>query len=472
MNGVIGMTDNLLESDLTPGQREHAEIVRSSGNALLDLINDLLDFSKIEAGKLELEDIPFSLERLAEEVGDILAIRAQSKSLEFVVKVGRNVPECVMGDPVRLRQVLINLGNNTIKFTECGEVQIVVNVGPRPGEIQVHVIDTGIGIPADRISRLFESFSQVDASTTRKYGGTGLGLAISKQLVEAMGGVIEVESEVGKGTDFHFTCRLPESDPSALETRGGLVNLESGLNVLVVDDKATNRFYLREVLQHWNCNVIEAEDGPIALDVLAGRDQGTELFDLILLDYQMPDMNGVELARRIRELPACSQVPMILLTSIHHSEADGWKSAGIQLCLTKPIKKSHLLGGLNRAIDGEPASRPQAVASKKSRIEFAGESILLVEDNPVNQKIAMPLLKKSGLDVDVVNNGREAVEAYERNSYDLILMDCQMPEMDGSQATRAIRALEDGGPGIPIVAMTANALKGDRERCIDAGMND
>jgi two-component system sensor histidine kinase/response regulator len=414
MNGVIGMTDLLLESGLTEGQSEYAEIVRASGSALLDLINDILDFSKIEAGKLELEEIPFNIERLVEVAGDILAIRAQSKSLEFVVNIHDDVSECVLGDPVRLRQVLINLGNNAIKFTESGEVQISVRASDRPDEIRIDVIDTGIGIPADRMNRLFQSFSQVDASTARKYGGTGLGLAISKRLVEAMGGVVEVDSEVGKGTDFHFSCRLPATDSSALKDPVRSGSLESGLRVLIVDDNATNRLYLREVFQHWRCDSVEAHGGNRALEILEGHDHQNEPFDLILLDYQMPGMNGTDLSRRIRELPECSTVPMVLLTSIHHNEADEWKAAGITLCLTKPIKKSYLLGAINRAIHGDSEEgRGYGLRSggtaKDSNMDGA---VLLVEDNIVNQKVALAMLRRRGLTADVARNGHEAVTAF------------------------------------------------------------
>ncbi len=482
MNGVIGMTGLLLETPLDNEQRELAQTVMHSAESLLVIINDILDFSKIEAGRLELEILDFDVRVVVEETLDMLAHKADSKGLELACLVHSNVPQLVRGDPGRLRQVLLNLLSNAVKFTERGEVVLsvtLVDETPERANLRFAVSDTGIGIPPDRMDRLFQSFSQVDSSTTRKFGGTGLGLAISRQLVEIMGGKVEVESEIGKGSTFAFNVvlDLQEAQPSQ-----NLPIPESfhQFKVLVVDDNATNRKLLRYQLRSWGCRYEEAADGESALERLRHAVQLGRRFSCALLDYQMPGMDGEELARRIKADPDLAGVPLVLLTSVSGlSDTARMHEAGFAAYLSKPIKQSQLFDCIASVIS-MPAADAQLCKTKivtrhslEQTRERARVRILVAEDNVVNQKVATRTLDKLGFRSEVAANGVEAIAALERTRFDLVLMDCQMPEMDGFEATRRVREKEQGSQThLPIVAMTANAMAGDREQCLAAGMDD
>ena len=481
MNGIIGMTGLLLDTPLSPEQREYAEAVRISADSLLTLINDILDFSKIEAEKLDLEIIDFDLRVTVEDTLDMMAVKAEEKNLELVGHIHPEVPSLLRGDPGRLRQVLMNLVANAVKFTEKGEVVLSVFLEEEDSThagIRFAVTDTGIGIPRERIPFLFQPFSQVDASTTRKFGGTGLGLAIARKLTERMGGRIGVESEEGKGSTFWFTARL-EKQPRDGRTPSPAPEGIRGLKVLVVDDNALNRTVLREHLKSWGCRPEEAAGGGQALEILRRASAARSPFDLAILDMMMPDMDGATLAGKIKADPDLSGVRLILLTSKgKRGDARLMQEIGFAGYLTKPIKSSHLHDCLalvhSRKAPGPGGAglpivtRFSAVEEKKRRIR-----ILLAEDNRINQKVALYHLERMGYRADAVANGKEALLALERIPYDLILMDVQMPEMDGFEATAAIRRLEgQRGRRIPIIAMTAHALKGDRERCLGAGMDD
>jgi CheY-like chemotaxis protein/HPt (histidine-containing phosphotransfer) domain-containing protein len=502
LNGIIGMTELVLDTTLTPQQRECLEMVKSSGDLLLQLVNDILDFSKIEAGKFDLDPLPFDLRDSLGEMLKPLALRAHTKGLELACRVLPGVPDGVRGDAVRLRQVITNLVNNAIKFTEKGEV--VVEVGRQKAEssrqktegseeapgpegdsaevgacllptafclLHFSVRDTGIGIPAEKLQAIFDPFEQADSSLARKYGGTGLGLAICKGLVELMNGRIWVESVVGAGSRFHFTAQVDVTGgphgrevPMAAETLHGLA-------VLVVDDNTTSRQVLVEMLQSWELRVAAVDSAAtarVALEEAAGR--GTP-FPLVLLDACMPGQDGFTLAEEIKSRPGLGGALVMMLTSV---DIPGDVARCRQLgCahLTKPFRPSDLLDAILTELSGAP--RPQ----RRSVPEGRGPSVrplrvLLAEDNAVNQKLAASLLEKDGHSVRVVANGKEALAALERESFDVVLMDVAMPEMDGYEATAAIRARERGtGRHQPIIAMTAHALKGDRERCLEAGMD-
>jgi len=481
MNGVIGMTGLLLDTDLTPEQRQYAEIVRSSGDNLLSLINNILDFSKIEAGKLELETLDFDLRTTMEDIVEMLAVKAHEKGLELTCMVEPEVPSLLRGDPGRLRQIVVNLAGNAMKFTHEGEVAIRIGL-ERATDTHVTprfaIRDTGIGIPAERQSILFTMFSQVDGSTTRKYGGTGLGLAISKQLAEKMGGRIGVESEQGKGSTFWFTAefaRQPDAKSGATPSYAEI----AGLRVLVVDDHETNRLLVNTLLLSWGCRPAEAEDGQTALHMLEDGVRRGDPFHAALIDYQMPEMDGVELGRRIAENPEIGGTRLILMSSLGQgADTTHLTTDRFAACLTKPLRQAHLRECLALAMGhggSEDRGTRRTIATRQPVVgpDRRNVRILLAEDNPTNQKVARVVLEKFGFRVDVASNGQEAVEALILIPYDLVLMDCQMPEMDGFEATRLIRG---GGrclnPRVPIVAMTANAMRGDRERCIEAGMDD
>jgi len=475
LNAVIGMTGLLLDTPLTPEQREFAGTVRTSGEALLALINDILDFSKIDAGKLDLERVPFSIRRCVEEVGDLVAQRASEKHLEIALLVHHDVPEFVEGDPTRIRQVLLNLASNAVKFTERGEVTLEVEVlrsGPSDARVRFSVRDTGIGIPAEKIPLLFQSFSQTDTSTTRRFGGTGLGLAISQRLITMMGSRIEVQSDTGKGSCFLFELDLPTTAP--IEAAATQPIPIAGCRVLVVDDNETNRRVLREQLRAWKCECTEVASAAEALGLL----RSGQNFCLALVDFQMPGMNGEELARAIRDDAALAGLRLILLTSSPRAgDTRRMRDAGFDAFLTKPVKQSQLHDAISVVLSGAAprTTRPDSplvTAELIAELARRPARILLVEDNLVNQRVAIRMLERAGLRCDVAANGIEAIEAVQRISYDLVLMDCQMPEMDGYDATAAIRQLEGPVATVPIVAMTAEALKGDRERCIAAGMDD
>ena len=485
MNGVIGMTGLLLGTDLTDEQRRYAEIVRTSAESLLSLINDILDFSKIEAGKLELEILNFNLETLLNDFAATLALRAHDKGIELICWAEPNVPTLLRGDPGRLRQILTNLAGNAIKFTKAGEVAIRVAL-ERQNDSQVllrfSVRDTGIGIPADKIGQLFNKFMQADASTTRQYGGTGLGLAISKQLAEKMGGQTGVTSEVGKGSEFWFTVRLAKQPDASATSPTPPAELR-GVHVLIVDDNATNREILRVRLAEWGMRPQEAIDGPSALQALYLAIEAKAPFVLAVVDMHMPGMDGASLGRAIQADPRLKNTRMVMLTSLGaRGDVKRFEEIGFSGYLTKPVRFQDLFGVLTLAL-GEPAGAPRSsrpIATRHSTREAlpsfrnSKARILMAEDNATNQQVALGILKNLGLHADAVANGREAVDALKTIPYDIVLMDVQMPEMDGYEAARAIRDPQTGvaNPTVPIVAMTANAMQGDRAKCLEAGMND
>jgi signal transduction histidine kinase/DNA-binding response OmpR family regulator len=481
MNGVIGMTELALDTDLTREQREYLNWVKVSAESLLSIINDILDFSKIEARKLELHQRDFNLESCLEGTLKSLAVRAHQKGLELAGYVAAGAPVELTGDPARLRQIMVNLIGNAIKFTEHGEVVARVGEESRDdGRVTLHfvVADTGIGIPKHKQAMIFEAFTQADGSATRRFGGTGLGLAIASQLVEMMGGRIWVESEPGRGSNFHFTARLglaknpreesPLPEPARLRD----------LRVLVVDDNATNRFILGQFLARWGCKTGFAESGEAALLTLRQAAKAGEPFSVILTDAQMPGMDGFALVERVRlDMELARPIIMMLTSTDQHGDAARCRDMGMAAYLVKPIQAEELRDALLAAI-GSPnleAATPERLKCPEQAEDQkpqGGLRILLAEDNPVNQHLAQRLLQKRGHQVVLVGNGREALAALEMRGFDLILMDVQMPEMDGFEATAAIREKERiSGAHIPIVAMTAHAMAGDREKCLAAGMD-
>ncbi|MGD0231815.1 MAG: response regulator [Syntrophorhabdales bacterium] len=484
MNGVIGLLELLKADTLSEKQRNYVGMALSSGAALLNVINDVLDFSKIEAGRLELNVEEFDLHESTEETVSFFAEQAQAKKIELLCHVLPGTPRRVSGDMPRIRQILINLIGNAVKFTEAGE--IAVECGPASGEdgwatIRFEVRDTGIGIAPEARSRIFDSFSQADASTTRKFGGTGLGLSIARKLVRMMGGEIGVQSQVGAGSTFWFTTRLgkaagmPENEKR--QARRARRDQLRGLKVLVVDDNATNRTILGDMLSAWGLCPATAADGPEALSALRAAAGARTPFQLAVLDMMMPGMDGIMLARAIRETPEIPPLPLIMLTSLDgKGEAGSCREADFALRLIKPVRQSQLLNGLQSVmgITGAEDAPQTGMDAGPPR----GLKVLLVEDYAVNQKVGSAMLEHLGCSVDVADNGKVAVDLYLRNPYDLILMDCQMPEMDGYEATGAIRdiekAQEEGGwtRHMTIIALTAHAMEGDRERSLEAGMDD
>jgi PAS domain S-box-containing protein len=471
MNAVIGMTGLLLDTVLDDDQREFVETVRTSGDSLLCIINDILDFSKIEAGGLELEQQPFDLRSCVEDSLELVAATSNSKGLELAGDVDANCPSRVVGDVTRLRQVLVNLLGNAVKFTAQGEVVLSVEpVGNSSGELALRfaVADTGIGIPPDRVASLFDSFSQVDASTTRLYGGTGLGLAISNRLVEAMGGTLGVNSKPSVGSTFHFSVSLPSAAPVTEVAGLPRATTLDGRSVLVVDDNPTNRRILRLQLEGWGTSVIEAESGNAAIALVESGAQ----FDVAVVDMKMPGMTGQELAVWLRSSPTARHVPILLLSSRMDRPAfqpdDLFSSV-----LTKPVRSARLRHSLRNALlpDGRP-STVSAVFEASAGSKHGALRVLLAEDNAVNQRLGRLMLEKLGCHVDVVGNGQEAVGAVLHIPYDVVLMDVEMPEMDGLEATRAIRRQLAADRQPQIVAMTARALVEDRHACTEAGMDD
>ncbi|MDE3179924.1 MAG: response regulator, partial [Acidobacteriota bacterium] len=477
MNGILGMTELALETDLGPEQREYIETVKASGEALMAIINDILDFSKIEAKKLDLENIDFNLRTCVDETVKALALRAHQKGLELACHFPPSVPEWVMGDPTRLRQVLVNLAGNSIKFTERGEVVVRADIAScedATAEVHFAVADTGIGIPRGKQQLIFEAFTQADGSMTRKYGGTGLGLAISNELVRMMGGRLWVESEEGHGSTFHFTLRLGLSQDRGRAARADPASLRN-LRVLVVDDNASNRRILEEMLASWGCAPVSAEGGDPALVLLQKAQEAASPFTLVLTDAQMPGMDGFTLAERIRENRHFALATIMMLSSAgQRGDAARCRELGVAAYLTKPVRQSDLREAILRVLAGPQCeAKPRDLVTRYSLREGSRAlRILLAEDNRVNQQLAVRLLEKNGHSVMVAANGREALESLGRETFDLILMDVQMPIMGGLEATAAIRELESKRGGhVPIVAMTAHAMKGDSERCLNAGMD-
>jgi CheY-like chemotaxis protein len=484
MNGVIGMTGLLLDTDLTPEQREYAEAVRRSGEALLNIINDILDFSKIEAGKLELECLEFDLRTVIEEVVVLLAERADSKGLELACLVYHDVPSVLRGDPGRLRQILMNLVGNAIKFTEQGEVVVRASLAETMADtvlIRFDVSDTGAGIDPKTRDRLFQSFAQADSSTTRRYGGTGLGLAIAKQLAEMMGGSIGVESTPGQGSTFWFTVQLATVPGSVQTTLPSDVDL-NGQRLLIIDDNDTNRMILQHQVTAWGIHADGAASGPLALEMLRAAALRKTPYDLALMDMQMPGMDGLELARTIKADPALAALPLVMLTSITQWGHEALvQQAGIAAYLTKPVRQSQLydclilVKGMTTVTESVTVQTIPPLIDRYRLAQVKAQSqlrILVAEDNPINQKVAVRLLEKLGYKADVAGDGTEVVEAVGRTPYAVVLMDCQMPHMDGFEATTAIRQREGLDRHTPIIAMTANAMQGDRERVLAAGMDD
>ncbi len=469
MNGVIGMTGLLLETELTAEQREYVETVRVSGDALLEIINDILDFSRIEAGRVRLEAVDFSPRHVAEEAVELFAEAAANKGLELILDVAADVPRAVIGDPGRLRQVLINLIGNAIKFTDSGEViaraRRQENSGPGVA-IRFEVADTGIGLSAEEQGRVFSTYSQVDSSTTRRHGGTGLGLAIARMLTQLMGGEIGVRSEKAAGSTFWFTALFRESEGRVLAPRRA-ANLAGAL-VAVVDDNLTNRTILERYLRSWGMRERTFDNGRDALQHMRDAARGDDAFDVAIIDMMMPGMDGTAVAAEMAADEVLKDMPVILLTSAGQSDIP---VVGVAAELVKPVRPSQLFDVIHTLLSAR-STHVGAVEVASSERERQWARVLVVEDNAANQKVAVRMVERLGYGADVASDGAQAIGMLDRIHYDAVLMDCQMPEMDGYEATTLIRKRETAGARVPIIAMTAAAFSGDRERCLAAGMDD
>ena len=482
MNGIIGMTDLALDTELTGEQREYLSLVKSSADSLLHLINDILDFSKIEAGKFELEKTQFEIRDLFSDTLKSLAVRANKKHLELSARVASEVPRIIVGDPTRLRQLIVNLVGNAIKFTEQGNIVVDAKLENQSSDavhLHICVSDTGIGIPPEKHELIFESFAQADGSTTRRFGGTGLGLTISRRIVELMGGRIWLESAEGEGSNFHFTARFESCSQPASACEPVIHRGLQELAVLIVDDNDANREILAEMISNWRMKAIAVGSGRLALQTIAAANAAGRPFSIVLIDMEMPEMNGIELAQSIRRQSA-QAVPLILMLPAERllSDRAQFREVGVSVFLSKPVGQSELLDALVLSL-GMPAATglPTDIPApeKEPAARHDGLHILLAEDNPVNQKLAVRLLEKAGCRIAIAKNGKEVLSLLEQVPYfpiDLVLMDIQMPEMDGMEATAAIREAEKSSGGhLPIIAMTANAMRGDRERYLAGGMD-
>jgi signal transduction histidine kinase/CheY-like chemotaxis protein len=478
MNAILGMADLLSETPLTQEQMKFVQVFKEAGENLLNIINDILDISKVEAGQVHLEHIAFDLGEMIERIGDIMSIRVHKKGLELTCRIAPEVPVNLMGDPIRLRQVIINLLSNALKFTETGEVLLDVSMAPqttgdgdqKTAELIFSVIDTGIGIPADKIKDIFERFTQADSSTTRKYGGTGLGLTISKSLVELMGGKIAVQSEEGKGSVFFFTI------PFALQTEpimaGACLEDLMGRRGLIIDDNATNRLIVREMLTGWGATSTSVDNGPSGITALREAQASNQPYDFIVLDYQMPVMNGLTTVSEIRKDPGLSSTAIIMISSAYpQEEITEAKKLGIDYFLYKPVKRNDLRDAICSALGKLRMSEPKPAAVTGAPATQKSLKILLVEDNEDNRLLVSTFLRNTPHHLDMAENGAVGVEAFKAGDYDIVFMDVQMPVMDGYTATREIRQWEtaEGRPAVPIIALTAHALKEDEQKSFDAG---
>ncbi len=477
MNGVIGMSMLLLETDLTEEQKNYAECINNSGARLLDLINDILDCSKVEAGKLDLEEIDFDLRALLDDFSETMVYKAHDKALELICAASPDTPVYLRGDPGRLRQILINLVGNAIKFTEEGEISVRASLAKETketAEVKIMVTDTGIGVPSNKLKSLFEQFTQVDGSVSRKYGGTGLGLAICKQLVELMGGEIGVNSEEGKGSEFWLSVKFKKqkSRERILLDNSKLLNAK----VLVVDDNYTNRSVLYAQLSAWGVKPVKVESGLQALEIMREAQQNGDPFKVALIDSQMPEMTGEVLAKKIKEDRTIANTRLVIMPSIaQRGGAQKFTKCGFDAYLTKPLKSTDLHDCLSVLLSNEEWKNEMDFVTRHaiSEIKRSDIKVLVVEDNITNQQVVSRMLKKRGVVADVAQNGEEAINAVEKNEYDIVLMDCQMPEMDGFVSTKIIRLSgSEKVSKVPIIALTANAMKGDMEKCIEAGMDD
>jgi CheY-like chemotaxis protein len=482
LNGVVGMVGLLAETELNEEQVESMNIIKVSANSLLAIINDILDYSKIEAGQLELECIDFDMRLTVEDTIDMVALKVHERGLELGCVIDSEVPSLVSGDPTRIRQILINLIGNATKFTHEGDIIVRVNLEDETEThttIRFHVSDTGIGISKEKKDRLFQPFSQLDASVSREYGGTGLGLAISKQLSEMMGGRIGVESEEGKGSTFWFTVLLQKQKKEEVSKKAAFNNLQE-IRILNIDDNVTSRYLLAEQLKALDCRFDDVTDGPSGFTLLQRAYRMDDPYQIVVINKQMRSMDPETLGRMIKSDPELGHPALVMVTAMgQRGEVPRLQELGFSAYLSKPIKPSQLAACLlsvtNRSFDAPPESSPPLITRHTIKEDIKRNiRILLAEDNMVNQKLAIRILEKLGYSIDTVADGKEAIQALSKTSYDLVLMDVQMPKLDGIEATRIIRDAQSKvfNPQLPIIALTAHAMKGDKEKCLEAGMNE